>query len=89
MNRFTSNKRWLSRLIDIDTLFFNDTIIKSYKITIPHYDIRKRDFFLLPLLEICDKFFNPHHSLYSIALTYLIKKKSSICNLLNLKRYFV
>lgn len=44
--------RWGPRIIDLDILLFNNLSIKSDQLVIPHYDIKNRLFFLLPLLEI-------------------------------------
>ncbi len=45
-------KRWFEREVDIDILLFGDTIIRSEKLNIPHLELEKRDFFLLPLLDL-------------------------------------
>lgn len=44
-----------SRKIDIDILLYEDLILKTTKLTIPHRHISKRRFVLEPLFEICDK----------------------------------
>ncbi len=45
-------KRWGSRTIDIDLLLYGNTIIHSHRLSIPHPQLLKRDFVLMPLLEI-------------------------------------
>ncbi len=40
------------RIIDIDILLYNDEIIKTNDLIIPHPELQKRDFVLIPLLEI-------------------------------------
>ena len=45
-------KRYESRLIDIDILFYNDEIISEMTLTIPHPKIPERMFTLLPLSEL-------------------------------------
>ena len=52
-------ERWGPREIDIDILLFNDEIILDNGITIPHNEILKRDFVLIPLIEIDKKLFHP------------------------------
>jgi 2-amino-4-hydroxy-6-hydroxymethyldihydropteridine diphosphokinase len=45
-------KRYESRLIDIDILFYNDEIISETTLTIPHPKIPERMFTLIPLFEL-------------------------------------
>lgn len=45
-------KRWYEREIDIDILLFGDTVLRSEKLNIPHLELEKRDFFLIPLLDL-------------------------------------
>lgn len=68
MGRIKSKKGYEDRLIDIDILYYNDEIIESETLTIPHPHIKKRDFVLNPLLEIdsnlvCPKFKLPLKSI--------------------------
>ena len=48
-----------SRIIDIDILFYDELIINSEQLTIPHPLIEKRKFVLIPLVEIADDFIHP------------------------------
>ncbi len=41
-----------SRLIDIDILFYNDEIIETVDLIIPHKQLHKRMFALMPLYEL-------------------------------------
>ena len=43
------------RIIDIDILFFEDIVIDSEKLSIPHKGMFNRKFVLKPLLEILPK----------------------------------
>jgi 2-amino-4-hydroxy-6-hydroxymethyldihydropteridine diphosphokinase len=47
------------RTIDIDILYFNDEIINSPDLTIPHPRISERKFVLLPLNEIAPTYVHP------------------------------
>ena len=47
--------RWAARTLDIDIMLFGKSIINTSRITIPHYDMLKRIFMLLPLIEIAPK----------------------------------
>lgn len=48
----TRNEKWEPRILDIDILFFNDEIIRSETVTIPHPHLHERRFVLAPLAEI-------------------------------------
>jgi 2-amino-4-hydroxy-6-hydroxymethyldihydropteridine diphosphokinase len=47
------------RLIDIDILFFNDEIIKSSLVSIPHPQLQNRRFVLVPMNEIAPGLMHP------------------------------
>lgn len=55
----TRDKKWESRLIDIDILFFNDEIIHEKNLSIPHPHLQNRRFVLVPLNEIAGDFVHP------------------------------
>ena len=48
-----------ARVIDIDMLFFNDEIIQTENLTVPHPQIQNRRFVLVPLAEIAADFQHP------------------------------
>lgn len=52
-------EHWGPRTLDIDILFYNQEIINSHKLIIPHPFIEKRLFVLLPLSEILGTFIHP------------------------------
>lgn len=47
------------RIIDIDILLFNDAIIKTEGLTVPHSQMQNRRFVLVPLEEIAPQFVHP------------------------------
>ncbi|MDO1448898.1 2-amino-4-hydroxy-6-hydroxymethyldihydropteridine diphosphokinase [Rhodocytophaga aerolata] len=51
--------RWEARIIDIDILYFNDQIIETETLSIPHPRIASRRFTLVPLAEIAPQFVHP------------------------------
>jgi 2-amino-4-hydroxy-6-hydroxymethyldihydropteridine diphosphokinase len=51
--------RWGPRLIDLDVLFYDDRIVQSKDLVIPHPLLHKRDFVLLPLAEISPECVHP------------------------------
>ncbi|TND09314.1 MAG: 2-amino-4-hydroxy-6-hydroxymethyldihydropteridine diphosphokinase [Bacteroidetes bacterium] len=52
-------KKWAPRTIDIDILFFDDRVIHSDTLHIPHPHIAERAFVLEPLYEIAPDFTHP------------------------------
>jgi len=53
--------KWGERLIDIDILYYHDTICKENDLQIPHPGIPHRRFTLVPLVEISPSFIHPEH----------------------------
>jgi len=51
--------RWGPRVIDLDILFYNDLILKTHKLEIPHPGTYDRDFVLRPLAEIAPHKIHP------------------------------
>ena len=52
-------KKWGPRLIDIDILFYDEQIIQSPTLIIPHPSIQSRRFTLVPLSEIAANMVHP------------------------------
>lgn len=50
--KIASGNSYSSRKIDIDILFYNDDIISTERLTVPHPLISEREFVLTPLCEI-------------------------------------
>ena len=48
-----------SRVIDLDILFYENQILKTKKLVIPHPRLHKRDFVLIPMNEIGRDFMHP------------------------------
>lgn len=51
--------RWGPRKIDLDILIYEDKIIQNEKLTIPHPQMHKRRFVLIPLVEIAKEKVHP------------------------------
>ncbi len=51
--------RWGPRVIDLDILLYNDLVMKTDKLEIPHPRISERDFVLAPLAEIAPDLVHP------------------------------
>lgn len=53
------NKQYADRIIDIDILLYDDLVLKTEELTIPHPHLHERDFVLTPLKEIASNFIHP------------------------------
>ena len=73
LGRVRNSLGYTSRTLDIDILYFNDDIINSGLLTVPHPRLHERRFTLLPLKEIAPDFTNP-------ALKITNKKLFEICS---------
>jgi len=51
--------KWGPRTIDLDILFFNDEVINTPEVHIPHQMIQARKFVLVPLNGICPELIHP------------------------------
>ena len=58
-NNKTVNGEYQDRVIDIDILLYDDLILQTAELTIPHPDMHKREFVLKPLSEIAPGFIYP------------------------------
>ena len=52
-------EHWGPRTLDIDIVLFDDLVIESDNLTIPHVDMHNRDFVLRPLCEIAPFAYHP------------------------------
>ena len=52
-------RKWYTRLIDIDLLFYEESIIKTSSLIVPHPYIQDRNFVLAPLVEIAPDLVHP------------------------------
>lgn len=55
----TRKERWGARTIDIDILFYNNEVIDSENLSVPHPAIASRRFTLVPLAEIAAELVHP------------------------------
>ena len=53
------NEKWGPRTIDIDLLFYEDKIINSKELVLPHPELHKRNFVLTSLNELCPDLIHP------------------------------
>lgn len=57
--RKESSQGYSSRPLDIDIIFFNDEIIQTKKLEVPHPRMQDRKFVLIPLIEIVQNYQHP------------------------------
>ncbi|NIG98936.1 MAG: 2-amino-4-hydroxy-6-hydroxymethyldihydropteridine diphosphokinase [Serratia symbiotica] len=50
--RIPKDERWGPRLLDLDIMLYDDQVIDTHRLTVPHYGLKEREFMLYPLAEI-------------------------------------
>ncbi|MCF8304266.1 MAG: 2-amino-4-hydroxy-6-hydroxymethyldihydropteridine diphosphokinase [Bacteroidales bacterium] len=81
MGRKRSKSGYEARVMDIDLLFYNNTVIHTQRLSIPHPYLHKRRFTLVPLVEIVPEWFHP-------VLNKTVKELLAECDdELDVKRY--
>jgi 2-amino-4-hydroxy-6-hydroxymethyldihydropteridine diphosphokinase len=63
--------RWGPRTIDIDILLYGNRVINTENLTVPHLELTKRAFVLIPLLEIAPDLRLPTGETLSLYLEHL------------------
>ena len=53
-------KRWGSRIIDLDILLCDQEMVDKRSLKVPHPEMHKRRFVLLPLAELAPQVIHPH-----------------------------
>ena len=57
--RVRKAERWGPRTLDLDIMLFGDEVIRTERLTVPHYDMKNRGFMLWPLFEIAPELHFP------------------------------
>ena len=74
-------EKWGTRVIDIDILYYNDSVINLAHLKIPHPFIQERNFVLIPLLEIAPDYVHPILHLPNEELFWKSKDESEVIQL--------
>lgn len=64
-------ERWGPRSIDIDILYYNDLVKQQAELVIPHRQLHKRKFTLVPLVEVLP---NKKHPIFNITSLEMLDK---------------
>lgn len=59
LGRIRSHEKWMERTMDIDILFYNDAIIDTEDLKIPHPFIQERKFVLVPMEQLSPGLIHP------------------------------
>lgn len=71
-------EKWGERLIDIDILYFDDLLMDTPELKIPHPEIINRRFTLAPLNELVPNLIDPKHGQPISVLLSLCKDASNV-----------
>ncbi len=63
MGRMSQHAHWSPRVIDIDILLWDDRVIQSERLTIPHPHLTKRPFALWPVADLAPLWLHPQSKL--------------------------
>ena len=69
-------RHWGERNIDIDLLLYEDVVMDTPELILPHPDMQNRDFVLLPLAEIAPELVHPilQKSIEELSNLYISKR---------------
>lgn len=57
--KLSTGERYASRVVDVDVMFYDDEVIRTERLTIPHPLLHLREFALRPLCEIMGDYEHP------------------------------
>jgi 2-amino-4-hydroxy-6-hydroxymethyldihydropteridine diphosphokinase len=78
MGRKKVKKRWGARIIDLDILLYEGLIVRKKTLNIPHPEMQKRKFVLIPLSEIAPQVIHPELGVTISELLVTVKDDKKI-----------
>ncbi|WP_462152067.1 2-amino-4-hydroxy-6-hydroxymethyldihydropteridine diphosphokinase [Pseudoalteromonas xiamenensis] len=57
--RVRKDERWGPRTLDLDILLFNQDVLETERLTVPHYGMKVREFVIYPLFDIAPELVMP------------------------------
>ncbi|MGQ0827471.1 MAG: 2-amino-4-hydroxy-6-hydroxymethyldihydropteridine diphosphokinase [Bacteroidota bacterium] len=83
LGRVRDHQKWKERIIDIDILFYNNCIIDTSHLTVPHPYLQDRKFVLIPLLEIAPDLIHP---IYNKSVRILLNECTDTLEVKSIKK---
>ena len=80
------NEKWGPRIIDLDILLFGQEVVQQEDLIVPHPELHKRRFVLVPLCEIASYVIHPSFGVSIRGLMERLEDKS-IVHLYEMQRY--
>jgi 2-amino-4-hydroxy-6-hydroxymethyldihydropteridine diphosphokinase len=74
----TRTKRWAPRTMDLDLLLFGDLVIEEPELKLPHPELSRRAFVLVPLVELDPSLIHPISGLTAHQLLARLEHKSPV-----------
>jgi 2-amino-4-hydroxy-6-hydroxymethyldihydropteridine diphosphokinase len=78
MGRKKVKKRWGARIIDLDILLYEGLVVRKKSLNIPHPEMQKRKFVLIPLSEIAPQVIHPELGVTISELLVTVKDDKKI-----------
>jgi len=66
---------WGPRTLDLDIIFYEDEVIRTDRLTVPHEDMHNRSFVLLPLMQIVPQWVHPVYKRTVAELLRMLEEK--------------
>lgn len=70
--------RWGNRTMDIDIIYYDDTVIDTPSLQIPHPLLQERRFVLLPLVDIIPEYVHPTFNVNQLMLLDRLRDSTAV-----------